>query len=92
LNDKETITRLEIKVSPNAGRSAVAGLKEGVVYIKVAAPPDKGKANKELVDFLSETLGIKKSAVLITRGQASRRKTIVIEGLGETEVLKRLSL
>ncbi|RPH39755.1 MAG: DUF167 domain-containing protein, partial [Burkholderiales bacterium] len=64
--------------------------KEGVLHIKIAAPPDKGKANKELVDFLAETLGIRKSAIQIIKGQASRNKIVAIEILGSQEILERL--
>jgi uncharacterized protein (TIGR00251 family) len=83
--------RLTIKVTPNAGRNFIVGLKEGVLLVKVAAPPEKGKANKELIDFLAEKLDIKKSAVLVVKGQSSRHKSIVIEGMGGDEAIKRLT-
>lgn len=82
--------RITVKVTPNAGRNEITGIKEGVLQVRIGAPPDKGKANKELVDFLSRTLGVKKSSVLIVKGQASRNKVIVIEGLSAEDVLKRL--
>jgi uncharacterized protein (TIGR00251 family) len=88
LDDKSN-ARLTIKVTPNAGRNAIVGFKEGVLLVKVAAPPEKGKANKELIDFLAEKLGIKKSSVLIVKGQTSRFKSIVIEGMSGDEVVKR---
>jgi uncharacterized protein len=79
-----------VKVTPNAGRTEITGFKEGTLHIKIGAPPDKGKANKELVNFLSDALGIRKSAVLIIKGQASRNKVVVIETLSSEEILKRL--
>ncbi len=82
--------RLAVKVTPNAGRNEISGFKEGVLQVKIGAPPDKGKANKELVDFLSEKLGVKKSAVLIIKGQTSRNKVIAVEGLSGEEIIKRL--
>lgn len=82
--------RLTIKVTPNAGKNIIVGFKAGVLSVKVAALPEKGKANKELIDFLAEKLDIKKSAVLVVKGQASRHKTIIIEGMSEDEVVKRL--
>ena len=84
-------TRLAVKVTPNAGRNEITGFKEGVLQVKIGAPPDKGKANKELVDFLSEKLGVKKSAVLILKGQTSRNKLIAIEGLSGEEIQKHLT-
>jgi len=90
LNTSSHNTRLAIKVTPNAGRNEIVGLKEGLLYVKVAAPPAKGKANKELIDFLADKLGIRKSLILIVKGQTSRHKIINIEGMGGDEVLKRL--
>lgn len=87
----EKNTRLSIKVTPNAGRNEITGFKQGVWQIKIGAPPDKGKANKELIDFLSELTRIKKSAILIIKGQTSRNKVIIIEGLTGEEIYQRLS-
>jgi uncharacterized protein (TIGR00251 family) len=89
--DRHT-TRLEVKVTPNAGRNQIVGFKEGVLQVRVAAPPEKGKANKELIDFLAEELGIKKSAVLIIKGQTSRYKTILISGMSDGKLRKRISI
>jgi hypothetical protein len=87
--DSESI-RLAVKVTPNAGRNEITGFKDGVLQVRVAAPPEKGKANKELTDFLGKTLGVKKSSLLIIKGQTSRNKVIVIEGISGDEVLKRI--
>ncbi len=48
----------------------VCGLLDGKLRIKVSAPPDKGKANQCLVDFLAKQLGVKKNAVREMMGQA----------------------
>lgn len=89
--DKSTNSnRLAVKVTPNAGRNEITGIKEGVLQIRVGAPPDKGKANKELVDFLSKTLGVRKSSVIIVKGQTSRNKVITIEGMSAGEILRHL--
>jgi len=73
--------KISIKVQPNSNRNEVVGVVNGVWKIKIAAPPDKGKANKELVDFLSEWLDIKKDRINILRGQTSHNKIVEIEGL-----------
>jgi hypothetical protein len=82
---------ITIHVQPNAGRNEVVGFEEGVLRVKVAAPPVKGKANKELVDFLSKLLGVSKSSITIDKGHTSRRKVIGIEGLSQAEATKRLT-
>jgi len=87
-NNKDV--RLTVKVTPNAGRNEVTGLKAGVWQIKIGAAPEKGKANKELIDFLAEKLGIRKSAVVIARGETSRNKAIIITGLTAEEIDGRM--
>ena len=93
MNDKNRQDRrLTVRVTPNASRSEITGVREGVLQIKIAAPPVEGKANKELVEFLSEALGVRKSAVIIVKGQTGRKKIIEVEGMGREEILKRLAV
>ncbi len=70
-----------MRVTPNARRSEFAGWsadEQGrpVLLIRLAAPPVEGKANAELIAFLSEALGVPKGQVLLLRGGASRQKQI----------------
>jgi uncharacterized protein (TIGR00251 family) len=60
------------------------------VRVRVAAPPVDSAANKELVKFLSLTLGVTRGAVSIARGHSSRTKTVIIEGVTTENVLYRL--
>jgi uncharacterized protein (TIGR00251 family) len=84
-------TRITVRVQPNAGRNAIAGLTDGVWRIKVAAPPEKGKANQELLSFLSVILRVKKGSVNILKGHTSHSKILFIEGLTNEDVVRRLS-
>ncbi len=92
VNQERYNTHLTVKVTPNASRNQILGLKQGILQVKIAAPPEKGKANKELIDFLAEELGVKKSAVSIIKGQTSRYKTILITGMSDKELLKRITI
>jgi uncharacterized protein len=83
---------LQVRVHPNASRNEITGWRDGVLQVKVAAPPEKGKANQELTDFLSRTLGVKKSAVAIVKGQTSRNKAITIEGMSLEDIFKNLKV
>jgi uncharacterized protein (TIGR00251 family) len=80
---------LQVRVQPGAKRSKFVGAHGGAIKIAIAAPPVDGKANEELVDFLSSELDIKKSHIEIIRGQTSRDKTVLFRGLSD-EVLGRL--
>jgi uncharacterized protein len=84
-------TKVPVKVLPNAARNEILGVQNGVWRIKIAAPPDKGKANKELIDYLSEILAVKKIDLAVLRGHASRDKVVAVEGLSQAEVDRRLT-
>ena len=82
-----TSCRLQIRVIPNAKRSAWVG-KWNETYYKIAlhAPAVDGKANKALIDFLSETLNLPKKMFSIVSGQTNRCKVIEIQGISQTEL------
>ena len=80
-----------VKVVPRSSKTAVAGLLGGMLKIKLAAAPEKGKANESLVEFLADTLGVKKNAVTITSGHTSPVKTIQITGTSTESVLDKLN-
>ncbi len=76
---------LDLRVSPGAGRTAVAGVETdaaGVARLKlrVAAPPVDGAANAAVTVFLAKALGLSKRACVLTRGAKSRSKTVRISG------------
>ena len=85
---KEEKTTIVVQVQPKSGRNGVTGFEDGVLHVKIAAPPVKGKANQELVRFLSDILGTAKSNITIEKGLTSRRKVIGIRGLGQDEVVR----
>ena len=82
---------ISLRVYPNASRDEVMGFTDGVLRVKVAAPPAEGKANEKLVAFLSKLLGINKGNIDIVKGQTSRNKLITIHGLSHEDIMKRLS-
>ncbi len=65
-----------VKVVPGSARSCLAGMRGGCLLVRVAAPPEKGKANEELRSCVAAALGISKSEVELAAGASSRRKTL----------------
>ena len=61
-----------------------------MLKVKLAAAPEKGKANESLVEFLADTLGVKRNTVSITSGHTSPVKTIQITGVSTETILKKL--
>ena len=82
---------ISLKISPNAARNEIIGFKEGILQVKVAAPPVKGKANTELIAFLSKTLDVGKSSLSLIKGHTSRNKVIAIQGMNQNDIITRLS-
>ena len=87
----ESEAKIPLQVYPNAGRNEVMGFTEGILRVKIAAPPVKGKANKELVAFLAQLLGVGKGSINIVKGHTSRNKLITIDGLSREDVIRQLS-
>ena len=83
--------RLSVRVQPGASKDEVVGFQDGVLRVKVAAPPVRGRANAALLALLAELLGVSKSRLSIVKGEASRNKVIAIEGLSQVEVEKFLT-
>jgi uncharacterized protein (TIGR00251 family) len=83
---------LRLRVYPGASRNEVTGFTDGVWQVRVAAPPVKGKANRELVTFLSRILGISRSSLAIVKGHTSRNKVIAVAGLSQADIMNRLSI
>ncbi|MDO8751373.1 MAG: DUF167 domain-containing protein [Dehalococcoidia bacterium] len=83
--------RLAVHVAPGSKRDAIVAVADGVVRVRVAAPPEKGKANEALARLLAGCLGAPHRAVTITRGAAGRHKVVVVDGLSTEEALARLS-
>ena len=73
------VTRLEVYIQPRASKSEVAGMHDGVVKIRIAAPAVENAANLALAEFVADQLGIAKRSVRIVSGTTSRRKVLEID-------------
>ncbi len=85
------MTVIRVRVQPKASENRVAGWRDNVLQVRVTAPPAGGKANAAVISLLSQTLGIAKNRLRITRGRASRDKLIAIEAPDEPELHYRLT-
>lgn len=70
-------------VVPRASRTEIAGEHDGLLRIRIAAPPVAGAANQELITFLAKQFRVSKSDVVIVKGQTGRIKQVVISGVNE---------
>lgn len=77
---------LDIHVRPGARRTAIDGWHDGVVAVRVSAPPADGRANETVRRLLSDTLGVRLSSVTIVRGHTSRRKRLAFDTLTQEDL------
>ena len=88
---EEDQARIVVQVQPNARQNEVLRFRDGVLHVRVAAPPIDGKANQELLKFLSHILGISKSKLIIEKGLTSKRKGIGIDRATKNQVMAQLA-
>jgi uncharacterized protein (TIGR00251 family) len=81
----------QVRVIPGASKNEVAGIQDGALKVKLTAPPVEGKANRACVEFLAGLLGVRRSALAITSGEKSRKKTVSVTGLVRGELEERLT-
>ena len=90
MSPEKKSARILLKIQPNSSRNELAGINDGIPKIKIAAPPVKGKANRELIDFLAKLLGINRRGIVILSGHTTRNKLVGVSGLNKEEVLAKL--
>jgi uncharacterized protein (TIGR00251 family) len=81
----ERSTRLLLRVSPGASRSEIAGRYGEAWKVRVAAPPEGGKANEAVLRLLSETLGVPRRAVTLVSGHSAREKVVQMAGIDRVQ-------
>jgi uncharacterized protein (TIGR00251 family) len=83
-------TRLQVRVSPGARRASVVGRHGDGWKVRVAAPPEKGRANDALVHLLANVVDVPASAVVVVSGHGARDKIVELTGVAPSDVERRL--
>ena len=89
---RETTTGVEIdiRVIPRARKTALGGVRDGALLVRVTAPPIDNAANETLKVFLGDLLHVPIRAIQIISGERSRRKRVSIAGISGDEVRRRV--
>lgn len=83
---------LRVKVVPGASRSRIDGLYGDCLKVRVAAPPERGQANRAVVSLLAKRLGLGESHVAVVGGLTSPRKIVRISQISAAQVAAALGL
>jgi hypothetical protein len=92
LHDGRRGAALTVRVTPRARRTEIAGfLEDGILRIRIAAPPVEGKANAALVEFLAKVLSVRKNRIEVVAGDKSLDKIISVTDLSADDVQRRVN-
>ena len=83
--------RITVRLTPRAGRDAIDGWRDGILHVRVAAPPAENGANEALLRLLAKSLAVPRSSISIVSGAHSRAKVIAIDALTLDDVIARTS-
>ena len=91
-SSRETLrARISVTVSPGAARTELVGRHGAGWKARVAAPPERGRANEALVGLLAGALEVPPRSVRVVGGQRGRAKVVEVDGLELGEVERRLA-
>jgi uncharacterized protein (TIGR00251 family) len=78
VSERDGRAQFAVRLIPRASRNAIAGVRDGVLHVRVTAAPVNGAANRALVDVLGKTLRVGPSAIRIESGATSSRKQLSV--------------
>jgi uncharacterized protein (TIGR00251 family) len=85
-------SEITVRVQPRARKNEVIGERDGVLIVRVSAPPVDGRANEALCRLVAKHAGVGVRAVSVTRGVGAREKVLRVEGIGAEKLRRALGL
>ena len=82
----EPAARLRVRVQPRARANAIAGVRNGVLVVRVTAPPEGGRANDAVRKVIARRLRVGVRSVELVQGASAREKTLLIHGFSAAEL------
>jgi len=86
IEERDGRAHFAVRLIPRASRTAVAGVRDGVLHVRVTAAPVHGAANRALVEVVGKALRLGMTAIRIESGATSSRKRLSVP----TDALERL--
>ena len=83
--------RLTVRLTPRASRDALVGLRDGILAVRVSAPPVDGAANQALCRLIAAAVGVAPSRVSVVHGSRGREKIVAVAGMGDAELATALA-
>ena len=90
ITQQTTAITFAVRVQPRAAHSAVVGLHDSALKVRLAAPPVDGAANLELIKLLAKLLDVARADIEILSGASARQKLVRIHHPNPTEAEQAL--
>lgn len=81
LKEDKSGVSISLKVIPNSSQDKVIGYTEEFLKIKITAPANENKANKHIIEYLSDLFNVPKSKISFLSGEKSKLKRLLLEGI-----------
>jgi uncharacterized protein (TIGR00251 family) len=82
---------LPVRAHAGARRSELRGVQDGALKVAVTQVPEKGKANKAIIELLADALSLKKSQIELISGETSSQKKFLIRGVDRETLAERIA-
>lgn len=83
---------VNVKAVPGASRSEIAGVLGEQLKVRLAAPPEDGRANRELLELLAGACGVGRGDVEVLSGHGTAHKRVLIAGIDEATAARKLGV
>jgi uncharacterized protein (TIGR00251 family) len=91
LHDGKKGAAIAVRVTPRASKNQIVGaMSDGTIKVRITAAANEGQANQELVEFLSDVLGVAKSRIEIVAGETGKDKLISVLDLDAETLHKKI--
>ena len=84
-------TILPVRAQPGARRNEIRGLQDGALKVCVTQAPEKGKANKAIVEVLAKWLGVRKSQIELISGETASQKKLLVRAITQNDLADRIN-
>jgi hypothetical protein len=84
-------TILPVRAQPGARRNEIRGEQDGMLKVCVTQSPEKGKANKAVIELMAKSLGLRKSQIELLSGETSHQKRLLIRSITPEELAQKLA-
>jgi len=86
ITERGEYTCIQVRLQPRASRNGFAGVTGDSLKIRLTSPPIDDRANRQLIEFLSEELDFPASRIALLSGQKSRSKVVGFKGISKEEL------